>query len=33
MSSLCRVIEIDLRDMLDEGELPEKVVAKDNILY
>ncbi len=33
MTALCRTIEIDLRDMLDEKELPEKVKAKDHILY
>ena len=33
MTALCRTIEIDLRDMLDEKELPEKVKPKDNILY
>ncbi|UII77895.1 hypothetical protein LV716_09020 [Flagellimonas sp. HMM57] len=33
MTALCRTIEIDLRDMLDEEELPEPVQAKDNILY
>ncbi|GAA4275135.1 bestrophin family ion channel [Aquimarina gracilis] len=33
MTALCRTIEIDLRDMLDEENLPEKVQAKDNILY
>ena len=33
MTALCRTIEIDLRDMLDEKELPEKVQPKDNILY
>ncbi len=33
MTALCRTIEIDLRDMLDEEELPEPVKAKDNILY
>ena len=33
MTALCRTIEIDLRDMLDEKPLPEKVVAMDNILY
>ena len=33
MTALCRTIEIDLRDMLNEKELPEKVKPKDNILY
>ncbi|NER14429.1 hypothetical protein GWK08_13325 [Leptobacterium flavescens] len=33
MTALCRTIEIDLRDMLDEEELPEKIQPKDNILY
>lgn len=33
MTALCRTIEIDLRDMLDEKELPEKEKPKDNILY
>ncbi|WP_299610798.1 bestrophin family ion channel [uncultured Aquimarina sp.] len=33
MTALCRTIEIDLRDMLDEINLPEKVQPKDNILY
>jgi putative membrane protein len=33
MTALCRTIEIDLRDMLDESNLPEKVLAQDNILY
>ena len=33
MTALCRTIEIDLRDMLDEEELPEPVAPKDNILY
>ena len=33
MTALCRTIEIDLRDMLDEKELPEPVKPKDNILY
>ena len=28
-----RTIEIDLRDMLDEKDLPAKVQPKDNILY
>ncbi len=33
MTALCKTIEIDLRDMLDEENLPEKVKAQDNILY
>ncbi|NNF19946.1 MAG: hypothetical protein HKN61_09215 [Flavobacteriaceae bacterium] len=33
MTSLCRTIEIDLRDMLDEKELPDSIKPKDNILY
>ena len=33
MTALTRTIEIDLRDMLDEANLPEKVRPKDNILY
>ena len=33
MTALCRTIEIDLRDMLNEDNLPEKVSAMDNILY
>jgi len=33
MTALCRTIEIDLRDMLDEENLPEKFKAQDNILY
>ena len=33
MTALCRTIEIDLRDMLNEDPLPEKVQAQDNILY
>jgi len=33
MTALCRTIEIDLRDMLNEDNLPEKVSAVDNILY
>jgi len=33
MTSLCRIIEIDLRDMLDEKDLPTKIAPKDNILY
>lgn len=33
MTALCRTIEIDLRDMLDEKDLPEKIQPKDHILY
>ena len=33
MTALCRTIEIDLRDMLNEKELPPPVQPKDNILY
>ncbi len=33
MTALCRTIEIDLRDMLDEEDLPPPVSPKDNILY
>lgn len=33
MTALCRTIEIDLRDMLDEDDLPPKVEPKNNILY
>lgn len=33
MTALCRTIEIDLRDMLDEEDLPEGIKAKDHILY
>lgn len=33
MSALCRTIEIDLRDMLDEHDLPDKLQPRDNILY
>ncbi|MCE2613429.1 hypothetical protein LVD13_10625 [Flavobacteriaceae bacterium D16] len=33
MTALCRTIEIDLRDMLNEAELPEKIQPQDNILY
>lgn len=32
MTALCRVIEIDLRDMLGETDLPEKIAAEDGIL-
>ena len=33
MTAICRTIEIDLRDMLDEHPLPEKVAPIKNILY
>lgn len=33
MTALCRTIEIDLRDMLDEDNLPKGIEPKDNILY
>ncbi len=33
MTALCRTIEIDLRDMLDEDELPEPIQPQDHILY
>lgn len=33
MTALCRTIEIDLRDMLDEESLPESIQPKDHILY
>ena len=33
MTALCQEIEIDLRDMLDEPNLPEEVKPKENILY
>jgi putative membrane protein len=33
MSALCRTIEIDLRDMLDEDNLPDPIKPQDNILY
>lgn len=33
MTALCRTIEIDLREMLNESVLPQPVQAKDNILY
>jgi putative membrane protein len=32
MTALCRTIEIDLKDMLDEENLPEKIKPKNNIL-
>ncbi|MBO2009861.1 bestrophin family protein [Hymenobacter negativus] len=33
MTSICRSIEIDLRELLQETELPAKVVAVDDVLY
>ncbi|MBT8321602.1 MAG: hypothetical protein KJO90_08040 [Eudoraea sp.] len=33
MTALCRTIEIDLRDMLNEDNLPDKIQAQDHILY
>lgn len=33
MNALCRTIEIDLREMLGETELPESEPVHDNILY
>jgi putative membrane protein len=33
MTAICRTIEIDLRDMLDEDPLPEYLLPKNNILY
>lgn len=33
MTSLCRTIEIDLRDMLNETDLPEPILPKDHVLY
>ncbi len=33
MTALCKTIEIDLRDMLNETDLPENEKPKDNILY
>lgn len=33
MTALCRTIEIDLRDMLDERDLPERIGPRDDILY
>ncbi|PKV49048.1 putative membrane protein [Aquimarina sp. MAR_2010_214] len=33
ITALCKTIEIDLRDMLNEKDLPEKEQPKDNILY
>lgn len=32
MTSLCRTIEIDLREMLGEKELPEPIESIDNVL-
>lgn len=32
MLSLCRTIEIDLREMLGEKELPQPIQARDGIL-
>jgi len=32
MHSLCRVIEIDLREMLGETDLPPSIAAKDGVL-
>ncbi|MEL6989250.1 MAG: hypothetical protein AAGK97_15670, partial [Bacteroidota bacterium] len=32
MTALCRTIEIDLRDMLDETNLPEKIQPENSIL-
>ncbi|GAA0872667.1 bestrophin family ion channel [Gangjinia marincola] len=33
MTALCRTIEIDLRDMLNQVELPKPIQPKDHILY
>ncbi|GAB3582197.1 bestrophin family ion channel [Hymenobacter daeguensis] len=33
MTSICRSIEIDLRELLQETELPAKIVAVDDVLY
>ena len=33
MTAICRTIEIDLKDMLDEEPLPEKITPVKNILY
>lgn len=33
MTALCRTIEIDLREMLDETELPEKIKPVNDVLY
>ena len=32
MTALCRTIEIDLREMLDETNLPENIKALDDVL-
>jgi putative membrane protein len=32
MAALCRTIEIDLRDMLDESPLPDPITPSNNIL-
>ena len=32
MLSLCRTIEIDLKEMLDEDEIPEAIKAKSGVL-
>jgi putative membrane protein len=33
MTAICRTIEIDLKDMLNEDSLPEYITPKNNILY
>lgn len=33
MTALCRTIEIDLREMLGETDLPPKVTAVNDVLY
>jgi len=33
MTALCRTIEIDLREMLDETDLPEKIKPVNDVLY
>jgi len=33
MTALCRTIEIDLREMLDETELPEKIKPVNDVLF
>ena len=33
MTSVCRSIEIDLRELLEETELPDKIAAVDDVLY
>ncbi len=33
MTALCRTIEIDLREMLDEDVIPAKITPRDDILY